>query len=250
MNRNTWILAGVAGATFLIFLLLVGGENSSPTTGGSGLLGLFRGGREEASGDLAARDAGRGEVAPGTPAAAGGRWPGAGRRSTQRKAKNGAPAADPELVKRMQAGGSNLVPVGPASSPRAGLVKQTFRGNARSFKPDDPVPGGPESPGEPPDVPGSPQDPNNCGAPKVRKIVVDLQVNSAMRDSFDIPASSFMIRNGMGERFKIGGAPAYLILNPHTKRVSAGAIFDDRFLVSIQGECIPDRQYVKALLRR
>ena len=249
MNRNVWILAGVAGAAFLIFLLLGGGGSFSSPAGGSGFIGLFRGGREEVRRGLAARDAGRGEVAPGAPAAAGGRWPGAGR-STQRKAKNGVPAADPDLVKRMQAGGSNLVPVGPASSPRAGLVQQTFRGNARSSKPDGPVPGGPEGPGEPPDVPGSPQDPNNCGAPKVRKMVVDLQVNSLMRAAFDVPSNGFMIRNGMGERFNIGNAPAYLILSPWTKRMSAGAIFDDRFLVLLQGECIPDRKYVKALLRR
>jgi len=256
MNRNTWILAGVAGTAFLIFLLLGGGGKSSSTGGGGGILGLFRGGQEGASGSLAARDAGTGEVAPGALAVGGGRWPGAGRRSTQRKAKNDAPP-DPELVKRMRAGGEGLVPVGPAESPRAGLLQQSFRGGASpSFGSNETVVaegGGDGGAGPPSERPDASPDRKKC-SPKVRKKVinlgVNLQANGPMLRAFNVQCNSTLIDLGMGQRFSIGGAPACLVLNPMTHGAGAAAIFDDQFLVLIQGQCIPNQQYVKALLQK
>jgi hypothetical protein len=251
MTRNIWILVGVAGIAFLVFLLLGRGENSSPTADGSGILGVFRGGQEKASGSLGTSDTGTGETASGAAAAGGGRSPGAGLagRSARQKAK-GRVAADPDLVKRLQVGGGDLVPIGPASSPRAGLVQQFFRGGTPSSGPSGTVVAGGGGPDPAPAPEPDTQDKNDCGAPKVRKTIIDLQENPIMHSVFNVPAASVMIDNGNGERFNIGDAPAYVIYIPRSKTGGGGAIFDNRFLVSIQGRCIPSREFLKSLLKK
>lgn len=240
MSRNLWILVGVGVVAFLGFVLFEGGEDGTSGGGGSGSLGLFRGGGERSTGDV-----GAGSVV------AGGRTPAEERRLAEARAKKrlmksrpgaGGPP-DPELLKRIQSGGGGLVATGPAQAPRGGLVRQSFRGGMRVGSAGD---GTQIAGGTGEDDPGDPED---CGAPRIEKMVVDLQVRPEMRVAFDVPSQNDHMRNGLGERFSIGGAPAFVTLLPN-KNSSAGAIFDDRFLVLIRGRCIPSRAYVKALLRQ
>jgi hypothetical protein len=161
----------------------------------------------------------------------------AAKRAQRTRIRPGGPP-DPELLRRMQAGGGGLVPTSPAQAPRAGIVQQSFRAGPRGAD-GTVVNGG-----------AGTQVPSNCGVPTIQKSVVDLQKSPLLRAAFDVPSNSYLIRKGMGELFKIGDAPAFVILIPTTKRASAGAIFENRFLVLIKGQCIPDRQYLKALLRQ
>ncbi len=252
MSRNTWILVGVAAVAFGAFLLFGVGEDSSPSGVGSGFLRLFRGGGERTAGEVTARSA-----APGGPGLTGSelaRRRAAAAAVAKRLKKNrnrpGGPP-DPELLRRMQAGGGGLVATSPAQAPREGIVQQSFRAGKSGASGDNgTVVNGGAGTGEDDTGDAGPQDPSKCGAPTVQKTVVDLQKTPLLRAAFDVPSSSLLIKRGLGELFKVGDAPAFVILIPSTKSASAGALFDDRFLVLIKGKCIPNRQYVKALLRQ
>ena len=250
MSRNSWILLGVAATAFLAFVLVEGGEQPFSNPGGSGILGLFRGGGERSGADVAGEGEGSGGIAGGE---------GLARRKAAAaavtKSQRGKPAGppDPELLKRMQAGGGGLVATGPVRAGRSGIVTQSFRAGRRNASGGDgtEIAGGAAESGGGDDLAADDDpDPGKCGEPRVNKTVIDTQAFPQMRNAFNLPALDPVIRKGWGERFKIGEAPAYVILVPGTKRASAGAFFDDRFLVLIRGECIPNRQYVKALLRQ
>jgi len=260
-NRTNLILLGVALAAFLAFVLFGGGGEFSPGPGVGFWGRLFGGSIGGPAGSSGVAPPG---VAPpvgalGTAPAAGTGGP-AGGEFAGKSAKKFSPKSrrppDPNLVRRL-GGGANLVPSAPPESPREGIVQQTFtvardviapKGQGGPNLLNVPTPEPTPEP-TPTPAPTPPNPPKDCGMPKLRKSVIDLKLQPMMRPVFDVPYQSKFIQIS-GERFTIGDAPAYVIYFPQTKRGSAGAIFQERFIVSISGECIPSRGFLKAQLRQ
>jgi hypothetical protein len=245
-NRNTLILAGAALVAFVVFLVFGAEERGAASREGSGgLLGWFgKSGPSDATPGVS-ESGGEGSQVQGRKARE------ARRKLLQRKnAKKKEGPADPNLLQRMTAGLGGLIPTGTPDASREGVLTQNFRGGSAGTV----VRGGarrtnPAGSVDDVEEPAS-TDPNQCGSPKIRKSVFDLQTHPQMRAAFDVPSKSNLISQGFGERFTVGGGPAFVIYIPQSKRGSAGAIFDNRFLVTLSGECIPDRQFLKSLLHQ
>jgi hypothetical protein len=259
-NRNNLILIGVALVAFLVFVVFSGGDGSSVGHGG-GLWSRFLSG-------LTGGSAGSSGVAPpppvgelGTastsgmkkpPGEAGSPAPGTLRGKGAKKStpKSGR-APDPNLVRRL-GGSKDLVPATPPQSPREGIVRQRFTVSAgsqtQSMGGSDSASPNPESNSS--NESPNPSDLNNCGSPVLNKAVIDVKLHPELLSAFTVPYNSPFIRLGKGERFQIGDAPAYVIYINGTKSGTAGAFFDNQFVVSIMGRCIPNRQFLKAQLRR
>jgi hypothetical protein len=248
-NRNNRILIGVALAAFLAFTVF----SESGGSFWSRLLHSFSRGSAGSS-----RVAPAHVGAPGTTAAPGGKEPkddsGAPARGSLRakSAKKSDPTLrrppDPNLVRRL-GGGEGLVPITPPQSLRDGIVRQTFRASKGPVASG--APSASNGGGSTPTAPEpSPSSPSNCGPAILSITVIDLKKNPNLQRAFDVPSLSPLIQNDLGERFQIGAAPAYVIYYPAAKTGSAGAIFDERFLVSIRGNCIPSRAFLKKQLIR
>jgi hypothetical protein len=180
--------------------------------------------------------------------------------SRSRRATSGKPqrAADPHLVAKLPSGGRSLVPLGPPDSPREGIVQQSFTGS-REIRGGPAVSrdGGPGTGDEEEGESGAAGDTTegecgDCGAPSVKSTVADLATQPMMRAAFDKPCGgeSLLINAGLGERFSISGSPACVVYIPQTCRGSGVAIFEDRFVVSVHGECIPNMEFLKEFLQR
>ncbi|MDP3940443.1 MAG: hypothetical protein Q8R92_20195 [Deltaproteobacteria bacterium] len=247
-NRNTLILGGAALAAFLAFLLLgdEGDRNAARDPGRPEATGALQGGAS--TGATGADFAGAGdpaEVSGGKKKKIGGK-------------KKHKP--DPELVKKLQPKGDQLVASGPPESSRPGIVQQNFTGS--------PVVGGRagagvrtaggtdgDGAGNGPD--GDNEGPGddevtcpNCQGPTVRTMVVDILKQPALSDALEKTCSSAFLTAGYGERFDIGGDPACAIFVPQTCRGSAVALFENRFFVTVSAQCAPSLQYLKDVLQR
>ncbi len=245
-SRNLLLLLGVAVVAFAVFLWT--GDRSDKEEAPNAVkrgASLMEGGRSapaEAPSDQAAAEEERKKMV-------------ATLRARSRRALSGKPqeSVDPELLERLPRGAGSLVPAGPPESPREGIVQQSFRGSGEILA------GAPASTGDE-GKQSAPQDAEDeragdcrdCGAPSLKTTVADLSREPIMRAAYEKPcgADSLLIRAGFGERFTIGDAPACATYIPQTCRGSGVAIFDDRFVVSVHGECIPSLEYIKEVMRR
>ncbi len=95
------------------------------------------------------------------------------------------------------------------------------------------------------DDPGEEQ---SCRSPRIRKAVFDLDNQPEMRGVFD--AAMRLARAGVpgAEVFSQRGSPAYLLTASEPRAFETGAIFDDRLLVIVRGQCVKDVQTMKSEL--
>jgi hypothetical protein len=251
-SRNLLLLLGVAGVAFAAFLWTGNRSGTEEVpTGGAPAGSLTEGGRsgqEGASPDQAAAEKERKRAV-------------ATLKARSRRAASGKPreVADPKLLEQLQSSSRSLVPVGPAESPREGIVRQSFTGSqeirggaaASSGEGQGTGDAGEESPPEEAEDETAGEC-GDCGAPSLKTTVADLVVQPMMRAAYEKPCGgeSLLINAGYGERFNIGDDPACVFYIPQTCRGSGVAIFDDRFVISVHGECIPSQQYLKTILQR
>lgn len=255
-KQSTLLFVGVALAAFVVFLLFGGphGKSSAPVL------------EQERSGDVKGPAAAGGNAAQGVGRAAGAARPGG---ATEKKpGGKPKPAPDPELVKKLVVPEKLLTASGPPESPRPGVVRQSFRGTGivAGGAPVSRSPaagragvgaaggsGGKATDSQPTAETGSSDGGGktcpNCDGPKVRTMIVDLQEIPLLQGAFEQTCSSTFVA-GYGEQFQIQGDPACVVYFDGACRGSANALFDNRYWVTVTGECIPNREFLKAVIQR
>lgn len=236
------VLAGVGLAAFAVFLIVgwVGGKDNSSGGGGAGIAASAlgeKGGQDASPG----REASRGLVVK------------------KRPVRDRKKPADPALVKKLKVPGKRFVATGPPVSPKDGIVKQSFSGDptliAGGAGGATLQPGGSRGEGAGASAEAEAEESSDaacpdCSAPFVTTMVVDLVTQPIFQGAFESTCSSPFFMGGFGEGFDIGGNPACISFFPTTCRGSGAALFDERFFVSLRGECIPDRDFLKNVLAR
>jgi len=256
-KRSQIVLLGAALTAFALFILWgeggTDGEGTAPE--GQEIAEPGPAMAPEASADDAALQGGSQGLAESLKARGRKRTPGA--------------KPDPELVKKLPAADATIVAEGPPTSPREGIVEQRFSAAGGVAARRASIGATQASPSERPSTEreeladagsGSPAgDPESsdtdstcpdCGAPSVKTTVIDLKTNPWMRSGYDPPCKSAFYGLPYAERFDIKGAPACVIRRPESCRGSGVALFDGRFAVTVQGECIPSLKYLKKFLKR
>jgi hypothetical protein len=243
-SRNSLFLLGVAVVAFAAFLWVEGrsekgGAPNAVEPGAS----LREGGRSGPQGapadEAAAKEKRKKEIAA--------------LKARSRREPPGEPqeAADPELVAQLPRGTGSLVAAGPPRSPRQGILQQSFTGRQSTTQSTE-LAGEPSTPSDKDQAAGEKTEGNcgDCGPPVVRTTVVELGEIPGMRATYDRPcgAGSLVIPR-YGKRFTVGDAPACAWLLPNCNG-GAVAIFDDKFIVSAHGTCIPSLEYMEAFMQR
>lgn len=248
-NRNI-LLAGVGLVAFALFLIFgwVGGHDGRRGGEGAKIAGAASGGKGGQDASLG-RDESRGRTLVVKKRPIGG------------KKKR----ADPKLVKKLKVPGKRFMATGPPVSPKDGIVKQSFTGDptliaggAGGATPQSGGSGGEiaaaSAEGEASADAGAEDSANpscpDCGAPFVTTMVVDILTQPIFESAFDATCSGPFFMGGHGEGFEIGGDPACVTFFPTTCRGSGVALLDERFFVTVRGECIPDRNFLKNILAR
>jgi hypothetical protein len=248
-RRNLLLLLAVAVVAFAAFLWTGNrsGEEGGPADAspGGALIEENRSRLEKAQAELA-RDQERKRTI-------------ATLQSRSRGAPSGKPqkVVDPMLLQQLQSSARSLIPIGPPVSPRAGIVRQSFTVSSEITGGAAVTRGGNQGAGEEEgaaEVAGKNKGGKcgDCGAPSLKVIVVDVVAHPIGRAAYEKPcgSDSLVIAGGFVERFNIGDKPACVIYIPQTCRGSGVAIFEDRFVISVHGECIPDHEFLKIALRR
>ena len=245
-NRNI-VLGGIGLAAFALFLIFGWVSDDDSGRGGQG-----------------AEFAGAGPGGEGGQDASLGGDESRGRKSVLDKRPAGGrnKPADPALVKKLRVPGGRFVATGPPFSPKEGIVKQFFTGDptlvaggaggntlqsgAESAAASAEGEASSDAAADDSDDASCP----DCGTPFVTTMVANIVTQPIFQGAFEATCSSPFFMGGFGEGFEIGGNPACVSFFPHSCRGSGAALFDGRFFVSIRGECIPSRNFLKDVLER